>query len=270
MLRVSELFIYPIKSLGGISLSDALVTDRGFQHDRRWMLVDEHYEFITQRSIPQMALLQTEITSEGLKVYHKKSLKEIFIPFEPLGETVAVQVWSDRCKGVVVNKKVDEWFSDMLGKTCRLVYMPAATKRRVDGRYALQKEITSFTDGYPFMVIGQSSLNDLNTRLEEKLPINRFRPNIIFAGGTPYEEDTWAQCTINGINFYGVKLCARCVITTINQENIQKRKEPLKTLTSYRMKNNKIYFGQNLLHQGEGRIHVGDSIYVIERKPSRF
>ena len=270
MLQVSELFIYPIKSLGGISVSEALVTDRGFQHDRRWMLVDEHNEFITQRSLPQMALLQTEITGEGLKVYHKTSLEEISIPFESHGQTIAVQVWSDRCKAVVVDNKLDEWFSNILGKTCRLVYMPTTTKRRVDGRYALQKEITSFTDGYPFMTIGQSSLDDLNSRLEEKLPINRFRPNIVFTGGMPHEEDTWAQCTINGINFYGVKLCARCVITTINQENLEKGKEPLKTLASYRMKNNKIYFGQNLLHHGEGKIHVGDLIEVKERKPSRF
>ncbi len=230
MLQVSELFIYPIKSLGGISVSIALVTDRGFQHDRRWMLVDENNKFITQRSLPQMALLQPAITNEGLKVYHKKSLEEILVPFDLLGETISVQVWSDRCKAVVVDTKVNEWFSDILDIKCRLVYMPATTKRRVDGRYASQKEITSFTDGYPFMIIGQSSLNDLNTRLEEKLPINRFRPNIVFTGGTPHDEDTWAQCTINGIYFYGVKLCARCVITTINQENMKKGKEPLKTL----------------------------------------
>ena len=270
MLQVSDLFIYPIKSLGGISVSKALVTDRGFQYDRRWMLVDQQNAFLTQRKLPQMALLQTEISAESFNVYHKKSGERIAIPFEPTGKTVSVQVWSDRCKGIVVDDKVNEWFSEMIGETCQLVYMPGTTKRRVDGRYALQNDITSFSDGYPFMVIGQASLNDLNARIEDKLPVNRFRPNIVFAHGAPYEEDTWEQCVINGIKFYGVKLCARCVITTINQDNLNKGKEPLTTLATYRMKNNKIYFGQNLLHHGEGFIHVGDQVEVIETKPSRF
>jgi uncharacterized protein len=180
------------------------------------------------------------------------------------------QYLCDRCKGIVVGKKVNEWFSGILGKTCQLVYMPGATKRRVDGRYALNKEITNFSDGYPFTTIGQSSLDDLNSRLEEKLPINRFRPNIVFTGGAAFEEDGWKHFAINEIDFYGVKLCARCVIPTINQDNIKQGKEPLKTLATYRQKNNNIYFGQNLLHHGEGALHIGDEINVIERKPSRF
>ena len=270
MLQVSELFIYPIKSLGGIPVPNAIVTDRGFQYDRRWMLVDSSNQFMTQREFAEMALLQTEISENGLRVYHKNKKTSLLIPFEPTGETITVQVWSDRCKGIVVDKKINEWFSDVLGKTCQLVYMPDTTKRRVDGRYAFNKEITNFSDGYPFMTIGQSSLDDLNNRLKEKLPVNRFRPNIVFTGGVAYEEDGWKHISINGINFYGVKLCARCVITTINQDNIQKGKEPLKTLATYRQKNNKIYFGQNLLHHGQGSLHIGDEIKLIERKPSGF
>jgi uncharacterized protein YcbX len=270
MLQVSELFIYPIKSLGGISVSNALVTDRGLQYDRRWMLVASNNEFMTQREFAEMALLQSEIVEEGLKVYHKKKQIAIHIPFEPEGEIISVQVWSDRCNGIVVDKKANEWFSDALGKHCQLIYMPATTKRKVDGRYALNKEITNFSDGYPFTAIGQSSLDDLNSRLEEKLPINRFRPNIVFTGGYAFEEDIWKHFTINDIHFYGVKLCSRCVITTINQDTIEKSKEPLKTLATYRQKNNKIYFGQNLLHHGKGLLHIGDEIKVKERKPSRF
>ena len=270
MLRVSQLFIYPIKSLGGISVSNAVVTDRGFQYDRRWMLVDKNKEFMTQREFAEMALLQTELLEDGLKVYHKQKGTVIVIPFEPEGEITTVQVWSDRCKAVIVDEKINEWFSDMLKRSCQLVYMPGTTKRRVDGRYAFNKEITNFSDGYPFMTIGQSSLDDLNSRLEEKLPINRFRPNIVFTGGIAFEEDTWAHFTLNDINFFGVKLCSRCVITTINQDTIKKSKEPLKTLATYRQKNHKIYFGQNLLHHGEGIIHVGDEIKLVERKLSRF
>jgi uncharacterized protein YcbX len=270
MLQVSELFIYPIKSLGGISVSTAVITDRGFQYDRRWMLVDGNKEFMTQRDFAEMALLQSEIVEKGLKVYHKKKQIFIVIPFDPQGETISVQVWSDQCKGIVVDKKANEWFSDALSKHCQLVLMPGTTKRKVDGRYALNKEITNFSDGYPFTTVGQASLDDLNSRLEEKLPINRFRPNIVFTGGNAFEEDSWKHFTINDIDFYGVKLCARCVITTINQETIEKSKEPLKTLATYRQRNNKIYFGQNLLHHGEGSMHIGDEIKVKERKPSRF
>ena len=270
MLQVSELFIYPIKSLGGIAVSTATVTDRGLQYDRRWMLVDSNNEFMTQREFAEMALLQTEITEGGLKVYHKKNQTSILIPFEQTGETISVQVWSDRCKAVIVDKKVNEWFSGVLGKACQLVYMPGTTRRRVDGRYAFNKEITNFSDGYPFMTIGQSSLDDLNSRLEEKLPVNRFRPNIVFTGGDAFEEDGWKHFTINDIDFYGVKLCARCVRPTINQDTIEKSKEPLKTLTTYRQKNNKIYFGQNLLHHGDGRLHIGDEIKLLERKQFRF
>jgi uncharacterized protein YcbX len=270
MLRVSELFIYPIKSLGGISVTSAMVTDRGLQYDRRWMLVDASGQFMTQRSLAEMALLQTEITPQGLHVGHKQKDTSITIPFTCSEETVMVDVWSDRCRANKTSKEIDQWFSDTLSTTCSLVFMKDTTKRRVDGRYAQNKEITSFSDAYPFLIIGQASLDDLNSRIEEPLPMNRFRPNIVFAGGNAFEEDTWAHFSTGGINFFGVKLCSRCVVTTIDQDNAKKNKEPLKTLATYRSFQNKIYFGQNLLHQGTGTIAIEDSIEVLERKPARF
>ena len=270
MLRISELFIYPIKSLGGIAVTSAQVTDRGFKHDRRWMLVDENGNFMTQRAIPEMALFNTDVKEDHLFVSHKKNNAVVRIPFEPIGETMMVQVWSDRCRARVVSKEASEWFSDMLHKNCTLVYMPDSTLRRVDGRYAQNKEITSFSDAYPFLIIGQSSLDDLNSRLKERLPINRFRPNIVFTGGRPFEEDTFGRFSINNIEFFGAKLCVRCTVTTINQESAAKGKEPLKTLSGYRMNNQKIYFGQNLLHHGEGYLHIGDVIEIKERKKSRL
>ena len=270
MLRISELFIYPIKSLGGIALTSAQVTDRGFKHDRRWMLVDAEGNFMTQRAIPGMALFQAEIKEDQLAVYHKKTNAVIHIPFEASEEEMMVNVWSDRCRARLVSKEISEWFSDMLSRNCSLVNMPDSTTRRVDGRYAHNKEITSFSDAYPFLIIGQSSLDDLNSKLEVELPINRFRPNFVFTGGQPFEEDTLGHFAINDIEFYGVKLCARCVITTIDQESGTKAKEPLKTLSSYRMINQKVYFGQNLLHHGEGYLRVGDAIEIKERKKPRL
>jgi uncharacterized protein YcbX len=144
--------------------------------------------------------------------------------------------------------------------------MPDATHRYVDSRYAHHKEITSFSDGYPLLLIGQASLDDLNSRLATPLPMNRFRPNMVFNGGTPFLEDSMAAFSINGITFFGIKPCARCVMTTIDQQTAQAAKEPLKTLSTYRMKNNKIHFGQNLLYQGNGVISLGHAITIHEEK----
>jgi uncharacterized protein len=266
MLTVSELYIYPIKSLGGISVSTAKISDRGFDLDRRWMLVDENNRFLTQREVPSMALLQVELTPVGLKVYHKQSPDlTINIPVLPeTKEEVAVEIFEDNCTAIFVSEIADEWFSQMLPVNCRLVYMPDSTKRLVDKNYAQDNEVTAFSDGYPILIIGQSSLDDLNKRLAEPLPINRFRPNIVFTGGAPNEENVMMHFTINSVNFFGVKLCARCTITTVDQYDASKSVEPLRTLASYRQKNNKVYFGQNLLHHGSGSIHVGDKIEVIK------
>lgn len=269
MLTVSELFIYPVKSLSGISVLSALVTERGFQYDRRWMLVNENNCFITQREISSLALLQITIIEEGLFVQHKQNRATFIIPFQPqTNNFVTVQVWGDTCKAQLVNEEADKWFSEMLSFPCKLVFMPDTTRRRVDGRYAYNNEITSFSDSYPFLLIGQSSLDDLNSRLKESLPINRFRPNIVFTGGEPFEEDILEHFTINDIHFYGVKLCARCIITTTDQQTAIRGKEPLKTLATYRAHRNNIYFGQNLLHKGAGTIKVGDAIKVVKRKSS--
>jgi uncharacterized protein YcbX len=268
MLTISQLNIYPIKSLGGISLNAARLTDRGLQYDRRWMLVDMDNRFMTQREFPVMSLLQVSLTEDGLKIHHKKNPGEtLFISFQPQSnEMLMVEVWEDKCEAQLVSNKADEWFSDMLAMRCRMVYMPDTTNRNVDGTYAMNKEITSFSDGYPMLMIGQSSLDDLNSRLSESLPMNRFRPNIVFTGGKPYEEDTMEHFVINGIDFFGVKLCSRCVITTIDQEEAIKAKEPLKTLSTYRMQNNNVYFGQNLLFSGKGEIHTGDIIEIRKEK----
>lgn len=272
MLIVSELYIYPIKSLGGIPLSSATLTDRGFQYDRRWMLVDENNCFFTQREFPEMALLHVEVKHDGLRVYHKNNIEtSIIIPFaSEVNETATVKIWSNECEAQFVSNSIDEWFSEMLSFKCRLVYMPDTTKRLVNEKYALNKEITSFSDSHPILIIGQSSLDDLNSRLAETLPINRFRPNIVFTGGEAFEEDLMEHFIINDINFYGVKLCIRCMITTINQDNAVAAKEPLRTLATYRMKDNNIFFGQNLLHHGEGTVSVGDKIDLKKKKLSNL
>ncbi|WP_461452087.1 MOSC domain-containing protein [Mucilaginibacter sp.] len=264
MFRVSELYTYPIKSLGGVSLKTAEVTEKGIKYDRRWMLVDEQFRFLSQREVPKMAQLKVEIVANGLFITDTITSKNLLVPFQPLTSVeCTVTIWGEPCTAVYVGTKANKWFSEALGIKCRLVYMPDSTKRKVDENHAPPGFVNSFADGYPFLIVGQASLDDLNSRLSEKLPMNRFRPNIVFTGGEPFEEDKIDNLIIDHINFYGVKLCARCVITTIDQENIRKYKEPLKTLSKYRRKGNDVFFGQNLIHKGSGTISVGDELKVL-------
>lgn len=265
MLQISGLYIYPIKSMAGISVNRAQVTDRGFEYDRRWMLVDENNLFISQREVAELALMNIDINEKGLSVTYKPGNTSISIPFQPeTSEFAEVTIWDDTCTGQFVSQAADEWFSNMLNIRCRLVYMPDATHRITDQRYTSANSVTSFSDGYPFLIIGQASLDDLNSRLEKSVPMNRFRPNIVFTGGEPYSEDMMHTFEIGNIQFHGVKLCARCPIPTIDQQSLERGKEPLKTLARYRFKNNKIMFGQNLMHNSVGQITVGDELKVLK------
>lgn len=268
MLSISHLYVYPIKSLGGIELSSARLTDRGIEHDRRWMLVDENNRFLTQREFSKMTLLRTAIHANELTIYEKgNEVDKISVNLYPTGNgTVNVQVWDDVCEALVMSNEINEWFSQKLNMICKLVYMPDASIRKVDTEYAFNNELTGFSDAFPVLMIGQASLDDLNSRLEKPVPMNRFRPNIVFTDGTAFEEDTMKEFHINGITFYAVKPCARCVVTTTDQETGITSKEPLKTLSGYRTGNNKVYFGQNILYKNEGTIKVGDELKVVETK----
>jgi uncharacterized protein len=266
--KLSEINIYPVKSLGGISLNEAEVTDRGLKYDRRWMIVNNEEKFLTQRTNPELALLKTKISHNKLILSHKaKDISPLVIPINSkITETTIVNIWNDLVSALLVGKYADEWLSDVLGSKCKMVFMPEETERFVDRSYASQNEIVSFADAFPFLIIGQSSLDDLNSRLQEKLPMNRFRPNFVFNAGKPFEEDNWKKFKIGEVIFEAVKPCSRCVTTTIDQENAAKSDEPLKTLSSYRMVNNKVTFGMNLIHEGTGILRIGDEIEILEEK----
>lgn len=216
-----------------------------------------------------MALLQTGITPEGILVFQKNNIAErLIVPFTiSTAERLTVQVWKDWCDGLVHDENINQWFSSQLNVTCRLIYMPDDSLRKVDPVYAVhENDITSFSDGYPLMLLSQASLDDLNERLEEPLPMDRFRPNIVITGASAYEEDEMEDFVVGDIRFSGVKLCARCAIPTINQQTLAKSKEPLKTLATYRTIENNIWFGQNVLYDRPGEISVGDEVSVVSRK----
>lgn len=261
------IYIYPIKSLGGISLNKSLVTERGLKYDRRWMIIDSLGNFISQRTKPEMALISTDISNDKIILRHKLTSEQIeFGISETTNRKIKAKVWSDEVEVLHVNSMIDEWLSINLNIKCKLVFMPDESKRFVDKKYSLNNEITSLSDGYPFLLIGQSSLDDLNSRLKTKIGFDRFRPNLVFEGGEPFEEDGWKSFEINGIIFYPVKPCSRCVIITTNQNTAERNNEPLTVLSEYRKVNNKVLFGQNLLHDGEGVIKVGEEIKNIKLK----
>lgn len=266
MRILSEIWIYPIKSLGGIPLQTAKVEPRGLQYDRRWMLVDEAGRFVSQREIPQMALLGTAIEPPHLTVFWKKNSSEkIQIPLEVSAddlEKLKVQIWDDKCSARVLPKETNDWFSENLKQNLRLVVMPETTRRWADGRYAPKGQHVSFADGFPFLLIGQASLDDLNSRLAQPLPMNRFRPNFVFTGGAPFEEDSWSAFQISNVQFQAVKPCARCIITTTDQETAIHAAEPLKTLATFRKSGHKVLFGQNVVWLGESEawVKVGDEV----------
>jgi len=248
-------------------VSSAEVTDRGFKYDRRWILVDRNNKFITQRQFPQMSLLQVLVEEHGLRVFLLGELtRQIVVPFE-IGEKEVekVTIWNAVCDAINVSGELDHWFSNVLNKDCKLMYMPDETMRPVDttSGYAPKGKFTSFADAYPFLLMGEASLNDLNSRLQEPVLINRFRPNIVFVGGYPYQEDVIDDFVINGVKFTGLENCSRCAIVNINQENAVKEKEPLKTLATYRRNINGIPFARNVVHTGTGIVNVGDEIFLV-------
>lgn len=270
---VSQLNIYPVKSLKGITLNSANVEPGGFQFDRRWMLVEPSGQFITQRQYPALALVSVSVSGNSLVISTEEKMP-ILVPFE-IGtkEKMTVQIWKNSCNAIHVDKKVDEWFSSFLNFECKLVYMPYETFRPVNPEYDTGNNKVSFADGFPFLIISESSLRDLNSRLESPVPMNRFRPNIVVSGSEPYAEDTWKEIIIGNITFYLVKPCERCVVTTIDQNTGKSlNDEPLRTLATYRRINKirdfcseekKVIFGQNMIAKGTGVINTGDILKIV-------
>lgn len=274
-LILSEINVYPIKSLGGISLDEAAVEKEGLEFDRRMMLVDADGKFISQREFPQMATLKTALEKDGITV-EAKTGEKIFVPFAgELGEKTRVSVWASKSiKAESFDEKINQFFSDILSVNCRLVRMTDETKRIVSPFYAVRKykDTVSFADGYPVLLIGESSLADLNSRLENPVPMNRFRPNLVIKNAEAFAEDGWKKIQIGETVFHIVKPCARCVMTAINQETGKSEgKEPLKTLAAYRLVKrggeSKINFGQNLIPENGGaKIKIGDQVEILEIK----
>ena len=269
VLRLTGLTLYPIKSARGIPLLGSEVDEFGLRYDRRWMVVDQSGTFISQRSHPRLALVATSIHDGALRIEAPgmPALETSLDPSPTVG--TRVRVWNDRCDATWVGEGPGRWFSEFLGTSCNLVHMPDDTIRPADPRYASSGTRVSFADAFPFLLISEESLNDLNRRLPEPLPMNRFRPNLVVAGAQPYEEDEWSRIEIGAIGFRIIKPCARCVVTTTDQATATVGKEPLRTLATYRKADGKVMFGQNAVHDRAGYLRVGEPVRRPERRAVR-
>ncbi len=261
-LALTEIWVYPIKSLGGIQLQRAKIFGKGLELDRRWMLVDENNTFLTQRVLPLMALFKLSRHADLLHIDFRGETISFNINAKPEGPELKTRIWDDEVEVIETNAHLSSWFAGKLNMKCRLVAFPENNVRAVDPRYKVNDEHVSLADAYPFLIIGQSSLDDLNARLPAPVPMNRFRPNFVFTGGQPFEEDSWREFTIGQNRFVGVKPCARCVLTTVDQDTAEKGIEPLYTLSTYRKKEQKVLFGQNLVALDLGEVAVGDKITI--------
>jgi len=268
-LAVTSLHIYPVKSCTGVALTESLVGRMGLRYDRQWAFVDDTGMFVAQRDsrglgvpVRTLCLIGTVI-DERLLTLTAPGIAPLHVPATGVaGPSVPVRVWDSRTSGVDQGADAAAWATEVLSRErpgrYRLVRMADATHRRSkigDGELA-------YGDAYPFLVISEESLADLNQRMPAPLPMNRFRPNVVIAGGTPYVEDTLDRCRIGTVDLFGATLCIRCPIPTTDQRTGERGKEPLRTLATYRKQPDGVVFGRNFNHAGTGVMRVGDPVVV--------
>jgi uncharacterized protein YcbX len=267
-VTLSALHIYPVKGLKGIDLSASQCTDRGLEHDRRWMVVDAAGEFLSQREHPRMATVWTEIC-DGMLALSAPDLPSVEVPLDVASASrMSVRVWKSVCDAVPVSRHADAWLSDYLGMPVRLVYMPETTRRASNPQYAGPDQWVGFADGYAYLLASEASLAELNGRLARKdhpaIPMNRFRPNLVITGAQAFAEDGWREIRIGEAVFRAAKPCGRCQVTTTDQASGEVRgPEPLATLSSYRdSKEFGVMFGMNFATVKTGRVAIGDPVTV--------
>ncbi|MDO9425022.1 MAG: MOSC domain-containing protein [Methylobacter sp.] len=259
---LSGIAVYPVKSLAGISANSWPVTENGFQHDRKWMIIDHNRQFLSQRKLPEMVLIKTALTDKNL-ILSAPGMEDLSLPIKPVnGQLINSTIWHDQCDARSVSKQADQWLSDFLKQDCQLVYQPDEVIRPVDPDYAKPSDKVAFSDGFPFLIISENSLTALNNEMQLNLAMARFRPNLVISGCPGYAEDSWREISIGAIDFRLPKPCSRCSIPTIDPETAQTGKEPLITLNRTRKWQNNVYFGQNALHNQCGQLSVGDTVHI--------
>jgi uncharacterized protein len=274
-ISVSGIFYHPVKSAKSKSLARAEIGVRGILHDREWMVVNERGMFVAQRQsseagVELRTICMVDATIQGGRlVLNAPGLSSISVPLDgPETPEVEVQVWKHHARGIDQGEEVSRWLSEFLGKERPGKYRLMRMSNHHVRRASMGESQLAFADGYPFLIISQASLDDLNTRLSETLPMNRFRPNIVLEGCSPFQEDHLALIKIGNVLLEGQGLCARCPITTTNQDTAERGKEPLRTLSTYRRHpggEDGVVFGRNFNHFNFGTITMGDTVQILAR-----
>jgi len=259
-ITISELYIHPLKSAASVPVNKSVVDALGLENDRRWMLVDDKGDFLSQRQLPEMCLIDAQASNDGLSI-SVPGQRAIKVTARP-DHVRQVVVWGDSCRAYDAGDAAAKYVSDFLKTSCRLVCFPSDEKRQIDLNYAKPGELTGFSDGFPLLLISQASLDDLNARLDKPVSMTRFRPNIVVSGCEAYAEDDWKHIVVGEIEMRVVKPCSRCSIPSVNPETAVRSLEPVKALREYRMKDSKIYFGQNIIANSTGVLEVGMSVEV--------
>lgn len=261
-LRLAGLFRYPIKSTAGETLSASWADEEGLEGDRRYMVVRPDGVFVTARSHPQLQRVSTTLFDDGI-VLHHAALEDLTLHHANfLAEPLSTQVWGDQFAGLTTTEAADAWLSEALGEPVRLLWLGERSPRY---RQALGKRV-SFADGYPLLLIGQASLDDLNTRFDTPQRMAQFRPNLVVTGSLPYAEDEWHLLRIGEVELLVDKPCSRCAMITVDPATGEflPRREPLRTLADYRRgADGKVYFGQNLIVARGGILEVGAAVEVV-------
>lgn len=261
MIRVVELHVYPVKSLGGLAVPRAAVGDRGFLHDRRFMVVDGDGRFLTQRVLPRMALVATEIDGDRLRL-SGPGAEPLEVPLAPDGPRIPVQVWRDTCPAVSAGEPAAAWLSRLLGRPCRLVYMPDDVLRPTAPDHGPGR--VGFADAYPFLLVSLDSRAEVARRGGD-VPIGRFRANLVVEGAAPFAEDRWRRVQVGTVVFRITTPCARCAVTTVDPaRGAVAGPEPLRTLAAFRGGDEGVLFGVNMVQEEPGEVAAGDALTVLE------
>jgi uncharacterized protein YcbX len=289
-LRLTRIRVYPLKGAGGCDLGETGLDAFGIPGDRRWMLAKSGGQFISQRTHPRLCLVHTAPVAPDPggagrtpdKSYLKQppEIEEMRFkleapgmdPFDlmpaPSDVWVEVQVHGDRFSALAGYDEANRWFSDFLGERCQVVFIPDEVRRPVDPEFASGHRV-SLADGYPLHLTTEESLREVNQALSRETTMLSYRPNLVLAGGVPWEEDEWRVLEIGGVRVRPVKPCARCAVITVNQGTGVRDQESLRSLRGFREWEGKVYFGQNAVFQGTGRFRVGENVHILERGSRR-
>lgn len=266
---LSQIFIYPIKSARGIAVPETEVNNSGPLQDRRWMVVDEHGVFLSQRKLPRLVLIEPHFEGADLVATAPGMSPLVIRRWSGEGEWIPVRIWRDYLTLPHPDQAYSDWFSSFLGTPCRLVYLPDEVSRPVEAPFDNPQWRVSLADGYPLLVVTQESLDLLNSKAPWPIAMERFRPNLVIAGATPHAEDYWTDLHIGSVQLTIVKPCARCSIVLVDPATAKVGLEPLRTLAAYRRMPQSVLFAQNALVVTPGQLRVGTAVEITNSKKDR-